>query len=84
MSISSPRAVTMITGRRRVREPGQQAVAVLAGQHHIQQDQLGQLNAHGLQKGLPLLKAARFKARLFQRIALQLADARIVLYDVDH
>ena len=65
-------------------EPGQQAVAVLAGQHHIQQHQLGQLNAHGLQKGLSFLKAARLKARLPQRVALQLADARIVLYDVDH
>ena len=65
-------------------KPGQQAVSVLSGQHHIQKHQLRQLNAHGLQKGLSLLKATRLKACLPERIALQLADARIVLYDVDH
>lgn len=65
-------------------KPGQQTVAILSGQHHIQQHQLGQLNAHSLQKGLSFLKAARLKARLSERIALQLADTWIVFYDVDH
>ena len=59
-------------------------VAVLARKHHIQQDKLGEMSADSRPEGAALLKTAYLKARLLQRVTFQLADSRIVLYDVDH
>ena len=62
----------------------QDLVAVLIGQHHIQNDQLGPGLAHGSPEAGGVLAAAGVIAVGLQRVLLQLTDAGVVLDDIDH
>ena len=62
----------------------QDLVAVLIGQHHIQNDQLGPGLAHGGPEAGGVLAAACVIAVGLQRVLLQLTDAGIVFDNVNH
>ena len=57
--------------------------SVCARQHNVQQDQIRQVALH-LGKEIPaVLKSQRFKSGALQRIAFQLSNTGIVLYNID-
>ena len=58
--------------------------AVLAGQHDVEQDEVGFRAAQGSRQRRAVRKSARLHAGVLQGIDDKFADARIVLHAVDH
>ncbi len=71
-------------GGRILPQAGQNGIAVLVGQHDIQDHQLGQTLVHGMPEALAVGKALDLKIVGLQGVLLQLPYAGVVLHNIDH